>query len=597
MSKETAKPAVKDQIVDSLYDIALDPNELQRFIQEWTDAGLDAENVRRTINKIEAFDTDFQSHLDRADMFLSRHGSEDQEALLREILEPFDASAAMILNAQLNVVAVNAGAANAYALAEGNDLSDLQLYDAEKEELIRVLTHLARNPQAPARLLNFESMTTGRPVIFHVKRLGGLGKGDVANTEGLVLVVTTEFYWAPELNQTLEEVFTLSSAERSVVQALVEGKDAKAIADLRGTSVDTVRTQIRAILGKTKSRSQSELIRLVLSLRDVIGSKADASRSQTGGNLRLSTDWLDAEVWKPLETMTLADGRQMQYHVQGPADGAPILFSHMGYGQLRWPKPILKLAYRHGLRAISPVRPGYGQSDNVDRTADLLPILRSDTCQLLDHLGIARLPYLTQGNDLIFAADFAAENPERVSEIIGLGARAFLPGDGHYAGMGRWHRFFLSTAQHAPHLLFFTARAAFSLARKIGGEQMFRNMNMQSPADMRLLDDPDFAPVLVESAKLTVGEKTNAAQAYAMELLLTESDWSARMFAAQRTPTWFVNGTEDPMFDMATISAYREVYPWVEIETVERAGQLLFFQHYQALIPRIAKAARAAQAN
>ncbi|WP_186766389.1 LuxR C-terminal-related transcriptional regulator [Phaeobacter marinintestinus] len=53
------------------------------------------------------------------------------------------------------------------------------------------------------------------------------------------------------------------------MRTLVEGADAKAIAAERGTSEGTVRGQIKSILGKMHARTQSEVIRFALSLRDV----------------------------------------------------------------------------------------------------------------------------------------------------------------------------------------------------------------------------------------------------------------------------------------------------------------------------------------
>jgi pimeloyl-ACP methyl ester carboxylesterase len=264
----------------------------------------------------------------------------------------------------------------------------------------------------------------------------------------------------------------------------------------------------------------------------------------------------------------------------------------MGYGLARWHEPMIKLAFTQGLRIICPIRAGYGLSENIDPKADVLKSTREDTLQLLDNLGIDRLPYLTQGNDLIFAADLAVHHPEKVSEIIGLCARPCLPGDRHYANMGKWHRFFLSTAKHAPHLLKFTTRAGVVMARRVGAVEMFRQLNGRSPADTALLEDDALLPVLKANAQLIVGKSTNVAQAYAHEILATEADWTNLMEKCVDRKIWCVNGGQDPATDIATIAEYREAYPWIDIEVIPDAGQMLIYQHYEYLIPRIAKAAR-----
>ena len=79
-----------------------------------------------------------------------------------------------------------------------------------------------------------------------------------------------------------------------------------------------------------------------------------------------------------------------------------------------------------------------------------------------------------------------------------------------------------------------------------------------------------------------------------MEVLASDSDWLDLMIAAKETPTWFINGTEDLSLDVATIAEYREQFPWVKIDVVTDAGQLLIYQKFTDLIPKIAQKARIA---
>lgn len=209
------------------------------------------------------------------------------------------------------------------------------------------------------------------------------------------------------IGKILEEIFKLKLAEQSVLRGLVEGMDAKTIAADRGTSDGTVRGQIKSLMLKMNARTQSEVIRLVLSLRDISEGSNVSPALPTTAPLRVTDEWLQLVVWKPFNNLILPDGRKIDYHDIGPVTGRPVLYSHMGYCQARWHAPMIKLAYRHSLRIICPIRAGYGQSDNLGPKTDVLDAARNDTLFLLTHLGIQRLPYLTQGNDLIFATDIA----------------------------------------------------------------------------------------------------------------------------------------------------------------------------------------------
>lgn len=575
-----------EKIVDKLYDIALDPNSLEAFIDAWNDAGLDTSTARQTIQDIDQFDQAYQAHLNRADTFLSRGVEYDEKADLAAILTPFNALAAFIVDRDMQIVACNEGAQQAFGIDEGVRLKALSLPGYAQDVVHAGVRDVFRNADSPDRLLKIEFSGRPGPALFQVRKLESANGSPTKHA----LVVTTRYHWQAALGQTLEEVFALTAAEQGVVRALVEGLDAKSIASERGTSEGTVRGQIKSVLGKMNARTQSEVIRLVMSLHDVSRTATPLADQSPDSPILVTSDWLNAEVWKPFKRLALPDGRRLDYHDMGPVTGKPVLYSHMGYGIVRWHAPMIKLLFSEGLRVICPIRAGYGESDNIDPKSDVLKSTREDTLHLLKHLGITRLPYLTQGNDLIFAADFAGQHPDMVSEIIGLCARPCLPGDRHYSGMGKWHRFFLSTAKHAPHLLKFTAKAAFSMARRLGPLEMVRQMNQSSPADLKLLEDDTLRSVLVANAELIVGKTTDVVQAYTHEILATEADWSDLMLKCAETKMWFVNGGQDPATDIATISEYRGTYPWIDIEVIVDGGQMLVFQHFDTLIPRIAAA-------
>jgi len=588
--KPPANPFDTTDIVEHLYDIALEPMTLDGFIDAWNDAGLDASEARKAVTSIDQFDANFQAHLERAGTFLDRGQHAPEGPDLQATLAPFGSLAAFIVNDSKKIVASNAGATSTFGIETGDVLDTLPFSTEAGETLTEGLASVFKAKGPTLRLLRVESTTKTGPALFQIRRIFNQSLGDV----GLALVVTTQYHWLDLIGNILEEIFNLTSAEQGIVRGLAEGQSASTLATRRGTSEGTVRGQIKSVMSKMNTRSQSEIIRLVLSLRDLSEGAQNQNGQRRSAPVETTANWLQSEVWKPFDVLILPDGRKMDFHVMGPVTGQPVLLSHMGYCTVRLHEAMVKLAFRHSLQIICPVRPGYGNSENIDPKANVLDAIRLDTLALLDHLGIARLPYVAQGNDFLWAVDFAGKHPDRVSEIIGLCARPCLPGDRHYSGMGKWHRFFLSTGKHAPHLLNFTTKAAIAMGKRIGAAEMLRQMNRNSVADVALLDDEQFLPVFLSNAEMVSGGESNAAQAYAMEVLASEADWTDLIVKARETKTYFINGAEDPATDIATISEYRETYPWIEIEVVQHAGQLMLFQHYEMLIPRLAEAARRA---
>ncbi|MGH8682352.1 MAG: helix-turn-helix transcriptional regulator, partial [Burkholderiales bacterium] len=62
----------------------------------------------------------------------------------------------------------------------------------------------------------------------------------------------------------LSKIFKLTSSEHSVTDLLVNGADVRGVAEFRGTSIETVRSQLRRIFLKTGASSQLELVRLAV---------------------------------------------------------------------------------------------------------------------------------------------------------------------------------------------------------------------------------------------------------------------------------------------------------------------------------------------
>ena len=64
--------------------------------------------------------------------------------------------------------------------------------------------------------------------------------------------------------QGVGRIFGLTEAEREVAGALVNGYDLRRISEERGVSLETARSQLKAVFRKTGAPSQNDLIRLAV---------------------------------------------------------------------------------------------------------------------------------------------------------------------------------------------------------------------------------------------------------------------------------------------------------------------------------------------
>lgn len=153
MTPKTPLDIDPENIVDQLYDIAIDPNSLDPFVDAWNAAGLDASATRKTIETIDNFDAAYLAHLKRAGTFLARGDDTDAGPDLAAILTPFRDLAAFIVDRKLSVVASNAGAQQAFEMLDDTSLGDMRLAPDTIQALNEALTSLFNDAERPDRLL------------------------------------------------------------------------------------------------------------------------------------------------------------------------------------------------------------------------------------------------------------------------------------------------------------------------------------------------------------------------------------------------------------------------------------------------------------
>ncbi|MEM9784020.1 MAG: LuxR C-terminal-related transcriptional regulator [Pseudomonadota bacterium] len=577
----------REEVLDRIYQVALEPSALDDLISLWCDEGLPellADRPRGDAGSAEAPGV-YHRHIARAQAILGQGRTEHPS--LADHLKGFDNLAAFVIGGALTVAAANAGARAAFGAQEGQPIGGLGLPDEVGAALHATVQGVLHGAPGAERLVKVDASDKGGTMLLRVLRVAGAPEGGPA-----ALVVSTAFRLRRTVATLLDQVFGLTEAERDVVRLLVGGDDIKTIARTRGTREGTTRGQVKSIIAKMNLRSQTDIVRMAMALGafpDVAPGEEEALRAP-----ELSQRWLDAEVWKPLDRLALPDGRSMGYLDTGPASGAPVLMSHMGSCMVRWSHSMIRMAFEQDLRVIVPVRAGYGPSAALPPRTDPLAAASDDAMRLLAHLGIGPLPYLAQGTDFAFAADMIARHPGAVTALIGSGARPCLPGGEQVGGPGRWQKFFVAAARTAPHLAEFASIAVMEMSRRIGPEAMLRSLCKDSAADLALLEIGEMRQVLAANIALMSQSAGRAGQAFAREYVAFQGDWSASVRATRAIPVQLFIAEEDPTIHTEAVGDLRHAYPWMEIETVPNAGLALTYQFHRTLIPLLAKAARSA---
>jgi DNA-binding CsgD family transcriptional regulator len=182
-------------------------------------------------------------------------------------------SAAFVCADPNRILEVNFAAGQIFDVRAQSPINDLpiEIYDlaALRDSIRAIVSGRCRIP----KLLRARSSRTGGPIVLRVRPLR-----DGATVHALV--VTSELAWPDALSVALKEAFDLTVAEIEIVRALCEGAQVKDIARDRGRSIETVRTQLRSILSKTDTHSQSELVRITLCMIDLAGNGCALARRE-----------------------------------------------------------------------------------------------------------------------------------------------------------------------------------------------------------------------------------------------------------------------------------------------------------------------------
>jgi pimeloyl-ACP methyl ester carboxylesterase/DNA-binding CsgD family transcriptional regulator len=577
----------KSEIIDHLYDVALDPARYEALLDAWekrvAPLRIEADRGKHAIAR-EVTDPDLEAHVQRASIFLDRY-REEEAVDWHSVLE-LEVAAAFLVCHELEITGANKTATEVLGIAAGMPLSRLHLTGDDLAGLRTAVQSACARQQPKPVLLRFFSPDSERPMVFHVSQIAGAaGKG------ALALVRTSELGWPDNLSSMIRDAFQLTNTEIDIVRALAEGKSLKEIAAERQRSFETIRSQLRSILAKTETRSQNELIRITLSLMEVV------STANTGGpDKPVAAGSLQPLLFK---TMIMPDGRRYDFIEYGAKNGRPVLFLPMDYGLIRWPYSAERAAERLNIRVISPVRAGFGHSSQLPKNVDYAGETASDLNNLLEHLGLARVAVIALGADLRYAMRLAITQPRKVTGILGCSAALPTMTATQYERMDKWQRFILANARYAPKILPFLVKAGFSLARRVGTVNFFNSVNAGSPGDIETFADPEVREAMLMGAEICLSDWHIAHEAFARECIDSEVNWAATVRAC-KTPVRLLQGAEDPQSPTETVRELMAEFPHLDVDIIEGIGQLLFFKEWRRVLvelerflPEAGKAERA----
>ncbi len=558
-----------EQVIDRLYEVAVDPSRLETLLDRW-EAMMRPRRGLADDPGLHQFD----AHVLRAGKVLDRSVLDAEATGPEAVLARIDRSAAFAIDAELTVTHVTTAAASVLGISAGVRLADVALGDGGAAQLMRQCRLLLSGANRGPVLLRSRATRTDRVVVLTLRLV------QPEAGPAFMVAITSELGWPEGFSEMLRDAFDLTPTEITVVRGLAEGHSLPDIAAARDRSIATVRAQLKAIMAKTETRSQTELVRLTLSSMETVQLSGVSPQPEPS-----STGFATLQP-RPFQSLMLADGRRLDYLILGDPEGRPCLYFPLGFGLVRWPASAEAEAARRGIKVIVPVRPGYGQSTPLPRDAAVMRQIPDDLAALLDHLGCDRLPLLSLGDDSLLAIAFHAAHPGRCTALIACAGVLPLTRPEQYERMAKWHRFILASARYTPTLLPFMVKAGFAMVRQLGKPGFVDLAYAESPADLRTFQIPEVREALVCGSEVALSDSHSAHEAFAREVTAQEAEaWHDRIAALAAIPVHFLNGLQDPQVPPETLEDYRRKYPWIGFRSFPEAGQLLFFKEWRNVLP------------
>ena len=462
---------------------------------------------------------------------------------------------ALVMSAQQSVVAANAAGASAFGSPIGA-VFDPGIIRAESRDQYERILQACRAGEAQAYCLLPMTLADGQSSVVAASLTRSAMEGS-----SLIVLRAIGIGWNDAVGELLERQYGLTEAEARIARALYETADVQRIAEERGRSVQTVRTQLREIFAKTGTSGQVELVRLVSSLC-----------AQRPGDGEAPSEWRD-----PL-------GRERQFEVPGRGTlafswmgregGRPALLVHGPMTGCVLRPELQRELERLNIQLYALHRPGFGNSRYRSSACSV-----EDTCNamgdLLAFLDLKRVPLVAMISGFVPAARFAAENPDRVPRILCLGACTPLEDESVRRDLPFRQQALLNLALKHPSIADLVARLGMRFMRSRGPEWVLSRLYAESPRDLAAIADPDTFSLLMASVMMLAAQDHRAFVrdlrliAHPLEPLLERLECDVSMVA----------GADDPAFPLAQVSAMAARHPFINLRVVEKAGQALVHSH------------------
>lgn len=541
------------KLIETIYRAALDPQGYDVFMRQWHDwmtARIGAlDRLRDTDSAMSS--PEIAAHFELALRVLERLGEARSSSIPH--------GPQLLMDSAGRILWQNAEADRLLGSGRGRSLQNLDLPGSHRARLADYLSRLPENSTQPPLVIQITPPDDTRTTAFRVEQIRE-GADSV-----LAILSSLAPAWPARADHLLMETHRLSAAECAVCAQLIEGLPPATIAQRRGTSLATVRTQIKKILAKTRQGSLSELTAYLHSLLRLADTMPEFDTAPA----------LPAPLGGALHDVTV-HGRRLIIEEHGPRTGYPVVFLHGMLDGTGITASAHQALHRYNLRLICPHRPGFGQSEPVDGPlANVLEQVGRDLASVLSRWGINAPVMLGHLGGSLYAV--AAAAPCGACGIVNVAGGVPIISPAQFDSMTKRQRLVAYTARYAPSVLPFVINAGIRQIKGGGGDTFLRSLYENAPVDSDVLRDDKVRALMLAGHQFTLAQGHIG---FATDSYHVVRDWTPMFMASAPIPVRLIHGAHDPVVSARSVQEFAARHAdRVELDLLDDAGQLLFYRN------------------
>ncbi|MFK5978482.1 MAG: alpha/beta fold hydrolase [Rhizobiaceae bacterium] len=569
LESSTKKENDRERLITEIYEVVLKPERFDQFMMLWDEhismALSDLDDLKKTPpNRNLLDDPELEAHFKRAYEILEKLGREGSGAATPQSYSEQNAYPTFFVAKNGRIIDANSAAMDIIGYAK-NLVDIAQHTECGDYKKLKKLVSKLESPQSLEQVsvlrMNVVTKDNGENKSEHLF----LAKPMKFQREGptLLCIYAMNIVWSDDLRNVLLDAFSMTGSEMEIAEGLCSGKSLAQISIERNRSIHTIRTQVKSLIQKSGTSSQSDLVRVILTLAS-FGNAKDQQNN-------LSLKRLDAGQRIEIK---VGNNLIMPVHIIGPEDGRPVLFLHGMLDGAAVSKAVGIMLQRLNIKLVAPTRPSFGDCPPAYNIATAPEEFAHDLKLIMDELNIKSAPIIGHMAGSIYAFAAAAMLKHRISAIISVSGGVPIKSVQQFKLMSPRQRIVAWTARFTPALLPSILRSGISQIDS-GDEEYFMNaLFVEDTCDRRATENLNIRAAIHAGYRFAVAQ---GHRAFEVDSRHVTRDWSSYV-EATRQPVTLLHGVHDPVVAIDTVRDFACTHDRFELIEHDDAGQLIFYQ-------------------